>query len=74
MKVSPSDIRYAIVGLKRSDGKLVPGIITSGHPTRKDAEAKKEDNDHVVGYVSVHRRGYHTVRAEQYQARPLKPW
>ena len=70
MKVSPYDIRYATVGRKRKDGKHTVSIITSGHPTRADAEAKKGDRDHVVAYVATYRRHYGEAYAQT--PRPAK--
>lgn len=62
MKVSPYDIRYATVGMRRVNGVLTTGIYTKDHLTRDDAEAKRPPGlSKVIAYISNHRRPEHTV-------------
>lgn len=62
MKVAPSDIRYAVIGVQKVKGIPTPGILSQGHLTRNDAHEKMPTDSRyahlaqVIGYVSNHRR------------------
>lgn len=62
MKVQPSDIRYAVIGVQKIKGIPTHGIIAQGFLTRNAAhERMPEDSAYahraqVIGYVSNHRK------------------
>lgn len=62
MKVSPSDIRYMVVGVQIINGKPTWGILQSGFLTRNAAHERLPETGRfahlarVEGYVSTHRR------------------
>ena len=61
MHVSPSDIRYAVVGVQLIQGKPTWGILQKGFRSRNAAHERLPETGRyvhlaqVIGYVSKHR-------------------